>query len=144
MHRIQEPLIKEQALGRDAKAPADTNARAAFPAVVRTGSTEDEVWAVTDPQDGQERSYFPKAALRLSSPIAIRDAIHAGAGAGLMPQTIVADDLAAGHFVNWGLPIEPPVEAWAPHASRRLVSPKVAAFGNLVCSYFPHSARREL
>jgi hypothetical protein len=28
------------------------------------------------------------------------------------------------------------VEAWALHASRRLISPKVTAFVNFVCDYF--------
>ena len=60
-----------------------------------------------------------------------------------MPQTIVADELAAGHPVNWGVSIEPPVQAWALHASRRLVSPKVSAFVNFVYDYFPHNARGE-
>jgi len=121
----------------------ESQERVTFPAVMRTGSTEDGVWVVTDPQDGQERTYFPKVVLRLSSPLSVRDAIRAGAGAGLVPQTIVADDLAAGRLVNWGVSIEPPVEAWALHTSRRLVSPKVATFVNFVYAYFPDSARRE-
>jgi DNA-binding transcriptional LysR family regulator len=118
-------------------------ARVAIPAVMRTGGTENEVWNVTDPQDGDERVFFPKAVLKLSSPLSIRDAVRAGAGAGLVPQTIVADEIAAGRLVNWGLSTEPPVEAWALHASRRLVSPKVSAFVNFVYDYFPNSARRQ-
>jgi DNA-binding transcriptional LysR family regulator len=116
--------------------------RVAIPAVMRTGGTENDVWTVTDPRDGNERVFLPKAVLKLSSPLSIRDAVRAGAGAGLVPQTIVADDLAAGRLVNWGVSIEPPVEAWALHASRRLVSPKVSAFVNFVYDYFPDSARR--
>jgi DNA-binding transcriptional LysR family regulator len=80
--------------------------------------------------------------LRLSSPLSIRDAIRAGAGVGFVPQTIAADDLAAGRLVAWGLSTEPPVEAWALHASRRLVSPKVTAFVDFVCEYFRGGAGR--
>ena len=65
---------------------------------MRTGGTENEVWTVTDPQDGDERVFFPKAVLKLSSPLSIRDAVRAGAGAGLVPQTIIADEIAAGRL----------------------------------------------
>jgi DNA-binding transcriptional LysR family regulator len=119
----------------------DSQQRVAIPAVVRTGGKENEVWTIVDPQDGREREFLPTAVLKLSSPISIRDAVRAGAGAGLVPQSIVADELAAGRLVNWGVSIEPPVEAWALHASRRLVSPKVSAFVNFVYDYFPDSAR---
>lgn len=119
----------------------DRHERVAIPAVMRTGGNENEAWTVMDPQDGHERTFLPKAMLRLSSPLSIRDAVRAGAGAGLVPQTIVADELAAGRLVSWGVSTEPPVEAWVLHASRRLVSPKVSAFVDFVCHYFPDSAR---
>ena len=125
--------------------PRDGNAQARVvsPAVTRTGSTENESWTVTDPVDGQERRYLPKALLKLSSPLSIRDAIRAGAGVGFVPQTIAADDLAAGRLLSWGYSIEPPIEAWVLHASRRLVSPKVSAFVNFVYEYFRVSAGQE-
>ena len=122
---------------------ADGQARVAIPAVMRTDGAENEVWTVTDPQNGHERMFFPRAVLKLSSPLSIRDAVRAGAGAGLVPQSIVADELAAGRLVNWGVSTQPPVEAWALHASRRLVSPKIAAFVNFVYDYFPDGARSE-
>ena len=121
----------------------DGHERVIIPAVMRTGGKDNDVWTVTDPDDGRERAFLPKAVLKLSSPLSIRDAVRAGAGAGLVPQSIVADELAAGRLVNWGVSTEPPVEAWALHASRRLVSPKVSAFVNFVHDYFPDSARRE-
>ena len=112
-----------------------------FAAVMRTGGVDGEVWAVADPDDGVQRLYYPKAVMRLSSPLSIRDAVRAGAGAALMPQTVVADDLAAGSLVSWGLSVRPPIEVWVLHASRRLVSPKVTAFVNFICDYYPDSAR---
>ena len=126
---------------RGTRDDGDSQERVAISAVMRTGGKESEVWTVIDPHDGRERTFLPKAVLKLSSPLSIRDAVRAGAGAGLVPQSIVADDLAAGRLVNWGVSIEPPVEAWALHASRRLVSPKVSAFVNFVHDYFPDSAR---
>jgi DNA-binding transcriptional LysR family regulator len=119
----------------------DGQERVAIAAVMRTDGKDNDVWTVTDPHDRRERAYLAKAVLKLSSPVSIRDAVRAGAGAGLVPQSIVADELAAGRLVNWGVSTAPPVEAWALHASRRLVSPKVSAFVNFVHDYFPDSAR---
>jgi len=122
-------------------AGSDTAASPSFPAVMRTGARDGDVWSVTDPEDGQTRLYYPKAVLRLSSPLSIREAVAAGAGAALVPRTIVADDLAAGRLVSWGVSTQPVIEVWVLHASRRLVSPKVTAFVNFICDYFPDSAR---
>lgn len=119
----------------------DTAPAASFAAVMRTGAIDGEVWSVNDPEDGKPRLYYPKAVLRLSSPLSIRDAVQAGAGAALLPKTVVIDDLASGRLVNWGMSTRPPIEAWAMHASRRLASPKVTAFVNFICDYFPDSAR---
>ena len=74
--------------------------------------------------------------MRLSSPLSIRDAIVAGAGAALVPLAIVAGDVAAGRLVQWAASTRPPVEVWVLHASRRLVSPKVSAFVDFICDYF--------
>lgn len=112
-----------------------------FPAVMRTGTGDSEVWPVVAADGQAPLSYHPKAALRLSSPVSIRDAMLAGAGAALVPLSVVADDLAAGRLVSWGVSTQPVIEVWVLHASRRLVSPKVTAFVNFICDYFPDSAR---
>lgn len=112
-----------------------------FPAVMRTGTGDSEVWSVMAADGQAPLSYHPKAALRLSSPVSIRDAMLAGAGAALVPLSVVADDLAAGRLVSWGVSTQPVIEVWVLHASRRLVSPKVTAFVNFICDYFPDSAR---
>lgn len=111
---------------------------AAFPAVMRTGITDDDAWSIVDARDGATRRYRPQAVLRLSSPLSIRDAIVAGAGAAMVPHAIVADDLAAGRLVQWGASTRPPVEVWVLHASRRLATRKVSAFVDFVCDYFAH------
>ncbi len=71
-------------------------AQSTFAAVMRTGSGDNDVWTITDPDDGSPRLYHPKAVLRLSSPLTIRDAVLAGAGAALVPRTVVDEDLAVG------------------------------------------------
>ena len=67
----------------------------------------------------------------------VRDAVRAGAGAALLPRSMVAEDLAAGRLVEWGAAAERAVEIWVLHTSRRLVSPKVEAFVRFLCAAFP-------
>ena len=107
-----------------------------FPAVMRPGAADDEAWQVVDEQDGRPRLFHPKAVLRLASPLSMRDAVLAGAGAAMIPRTIAVDALASGHLVSWGLSSQPATEIWVLHASHRLASPKVRAFVNFVCDYF--------
>ncbi|KQQ40088.1 LysR family transcriptional regulator [Duganella sp. Leaf126] len=107
-----------------------------FPAVMRTGMVDGETWTIVDAIDGAIRPYRPQAVLRLSSPLSIRDAVVAGAGAAMVPVAIVADELAAGRLVQWGACTRPPVEVWVLHASRRLVSTKVRVFVSFICDYF--------
>lgn len=113
-----------------------------FAAVMRTGSGDNDTWAVIDEEGGQPQLYRPQAVMRMSSPLSIRDAIRAGAGAGLVPYTVVADDLASGRLVSWGTADGPRIEAWVLHASRRLVSPKVTAFVNFICDYFAETSAK--
>jgi DNA-binding transcriptional LysR family regulator len=107
-----------------------------FPAIMRTGMMDGDTWLVVDAQDGATHAYRPQAVLRLSSPLSIRDAILAGAGAAMVPQAIVAADITAGRVVQWGASAQPPVEVWVLHLSRRLVSTKVRAFVDFICDYF--------
>lgn len=113
-----------------------------FPAVMRTGMEDGETWIVVDAANGATRHYRPQAVLRLSSPLSIRDAVVAGAGAALVPVAIVAADVAAGRLVQWGASTRPPIEVWVLHASRRLVSTKVSAFVNFICEYFKPREKR--
>jgi DNA-binding transcriptional LysR family regulator len=112
----------------------------AFPAVMRL--LDAGTWTVVDAQDGTTHSWHPAAVLRLSSPVSIRDAVLAGAGAGLVPLPVAAADLDAGRLVSWGMSTSPPVEAWVLHALRRLASPKVTGLMQFICDDFasPSSA----
>ena len=58
----------------------------------------------------------------------VRDAILAGAGVALVPKMMLAEDIAAGRLVSWGVHDGPKVEIWALQNSRRLSSSKVRAF----------------
>jgi DNA-binding transcriptional LysR family regulator len=113
-----------------------------FPAVLRAGMADNDAWTVVDARDGATRRYRPHAVLRLSSPLSIRDAILAGAGAAMVPLALVAADVAAGRLVQWGAAAQPPVEVWVLHASRRLASTKVRAFVDFICAYFADESRQ--
>ena len=100
-------------------------------AVVLSTAPEAAVWHCSD-----GLNLAPDPVLRLSSLIMVRDAVRAGAGAALLPPSIVRDDLAAGRLVAWGKS-DRTAAMWALHTSRRLVSSKVSAFVQFLCDAFP-------
>lgn len=112
--------------------PADASVKA----VLLTAAPPNALWRLrTERESGV--LLRPEPVLRLSSLIMVRDAAQAGAGAALLPKLLVADDLAAGRLVQWGVQDGPPVEIWALQSSRRLVGAKVRAFLAVMESAFP-------
>ncbi|WP_372822749.1 LysR family transcriptional regulator [Pseudomonas parafulva] len=89
-------------------------------------------------QDGDTLgTVMPDVRLRLSSLIMIRDAVLAGAGAALIPRSLLQRDEQLAKLSIWGRMPDRPIELWALHASRRLVSRKVTAFIDYLCEAFP-------
>lgn len=105
------------------------------PAVVMPTYRDGEVWSVRDRQLNVE----PQPVLRLSSLLTVRDAVVAGAGAAMLPQSIIGRSLEKGELVSWGM-ADYKVELWVLHTSRRLQSPKVRAFVEFICNYYPHGS----
>ena len=101
-------------------------------AVVTPSYRDGDVWSVS----GGQLSIVPQAVLKVSSLLMVRDAIAAGAGAAMLPRSIIGDLLEQGALVSWGSADEE-VELWVLHTSRRLQSPKVRAFVDFMCSQFP-------
>lgn len=95
-----------------------------FPAVVPTSAPAEPLWEI----EGWDAPLAPRPVLRLSSLIMVRDAVRLGAGAAVLPESIVGADLADGRLISWGARIGPPAEIWVLHASRRLTSAKTRAF----------------
>jgi len=112
------------------KASRDKPSR--VPAVVMPSYRDGDVWSVRDGQLNVE----PQPVLRFSSLLMVRDAIAAGAGAAMLPQSIIGDMLANGELVTWGNAGDE-VELWVLHTSRRLQSPKVRAFVEFMCTLYP-------
>jgi DNA-binding transcriptional LysR family regulator len=95
-------------------------------AVGHVAMSTDIVWRITTPEG--ERIVRPHFNLRFSSFLMVRDAVLAGVGLALMPKLLVADDLATGRLVCWGVDAGPKVQIWALQNSRRLSSTRVRAF----------------
>ncbi|MHA6687115.1 LysR family transcriptional regulator [Mesorhizobium sp. A556] len=108
-------------------------------AVLLSNTPADATWRL---RSGQATDIVlkPESVLRLSSLLMVRDAVLAGAGAAMLPRLLVADDVAAGRLILWGIQAGPPVELWALQSSRRLVGAKVRAFLNVVEKAFPERA----
>ncbi len=69
------------------------------PAVVLIAARENDEWAIVD-HPGR-LIFSPKPVLRLGTLTMVRDAVVSGAGAALLPRSLVADDLAKGRLVSW-------------------------------------------
>ena len=104
------------------------------PVVVRTAMPNDDVWHIPGPDGPGIRT---RTVLELPTLPTVRDAVLTGIGAARLPRVLVAEDLAAGRLVSWGLASERVAELWALHSSRRLSSAKVKAFLRFLDSAFP-------
>lgn len=102
------------------------------PAVVMQTYRDGDIWTV----DNGQLIIEPQPVLRLSSLLMVRDAIVAGAGAAMLPQSIIGSQLEKGELVSWGL-ADGETELWILHTSRRLQSPKVRAFVEFMCNQYP-------
>lgn len=105
------------------------------PAVVTPSYRDGDVWSVRNGQFTIE----PRPVLRLSSLLMVRDAIVDGAGAAMLPQSIIGGLLEKGELVSWGIAGDE-VELWVLHTSRRLQSPKVRAFVDFMCKQYPNGS----
>jgi len=132
LHVVAPASLARPPVGTDPQAPVS------IPAVVLTNTPDGTVWHITN--GGQDFTFRPKPVLRVSSLPVVSDAVRAGAGAALLPPSLVAEDLAAGRLVSWGATSGPAVELWVLHTSRRLVSPKVAAFVQFMRSAYSEGA----
>jgi DNA-binding transcriptional LysR family regulator len=108
---------------------------ALVPAVLPSAAPPGTIWQI--PHGERTDRFLAEPVLRLSSLLMVRDAVLAGAGAGLLPRFLVVDDVAAGRLACWGAVADRPVAIWALHPSRRLVSSKVTAFMQTLAEAFP-------
>jgi len=115
--------------------PADGEG-AAVQAVLLSAAPPGTLWRISS---GAEADIVlkPEPILRFSSLLMVRDAVLTGAGAAILPELLVAEDIKAGRLAYWGRHAGPPVEIWALQSSRRLIGAKVRAFLEVVGRAFP-------
>jgi DNA-binding transcriptional LysR family regulator len=106
------------------------------PAVVRIG--EPGLWKILD--GDRQLTFLPDPVLRFSSMAMVRDAVLAGAGAGLLPTYLASEGLANGSLTSWGKVVDHQVEVWVLHTSQKLVSSKVNAFIQFLIAAFPDAS----
>ena len=127
---------------RDLPRPAGDGRGERVVRAVTLSSTRDGIaWRVRNEKNAVV-AYRIDVALRLSTLLMVRDAAVAGAGAALLPELLVADDIRAGRLVCWGIDDRPPVEIWALQPARRLISAKVKAFLDALTQAYPDKVYR--
>jgi DNA-binding transcriptional LysR family regulator len=109
------------------KTDPDSLTRASLPAAALISAPEPVQWKLVLPS-GAGAVLRPEVSLRLSSLLMIRDAVLAGTHAAILPRSIISDELKTNHLTALGRVADRDVELWMLHSSRRLLSPKVAAF----------------
>ena len=83
----------------------------------------------------------PRAVMRLSTLAMVRDAVLEGAGFSMLPDTLVADDIASGELVHFGNLDGVDVDLSIVHLSRRLVSRRLHAFIDMLVETFPQGRK---
>jgi DNA-binding transcriptional LysR family regulator len=119
--------------------PADG---APVPAVVRGPGAGASSWKVITPDGDTHIAIQP--VLQLASLLMVRDAVRAGAGAAMLPVSLVSHDLAAGTLHHWGDIDGAEIALWTLYPSRRLLSSRVAAFLDFIKQAFPNGTPDEL
>ncbi|HEX5792163.1 MAG TPA: LysR substrate-binding domain-containing protein [Rheinheimera sp.] len=115
---------------------------APVPVVVRGFEKQATVWQLMS--ENVTFSIAVTPVLALSSMIMLRDAVRAGAGAGLLPVSLVNQDIQSGKLVCWGEADAAPIELWALYPSRRLLNARVSAFLEHLKAAFPTGEPEEL
>jgi DNA-binding transcriptional LysR family regulator len=104
-----------------------------FPAII-LGEAQLAAWRLTS--GGRTRTMLPRETMRLSSMALIYDAVREGAGAAMMPASLIRDDLASGALTAWGEVDGRSIEVWALYPPQRHVSGKVSAFVGMLVDHF--------
>lgn len=116
-------------------ASTDRTVPKSIPAVAMSKGPDTDIWQVE--MDGNSTALIPDYRLRLPSFSMVHAAVCAGAGAALLPRSLVRSDIAAGRLSLWGVYTQRTIDVWVLHNSRRLVSRKVSTFVDFIVESFP-------
>jgi len=98
------------------------------PAVVIGKRPDEKIWMLESEGDQGHLRIKPRPVVHSSSVALVRDAVIAGAGVGMLPEWMIADQLRTGRLVSWGKVAGRRADLWVLYPSRRLQSAKVSAF----------------
>jgi DNA-binding transcriptional LysR family regulator len=104
------------------------------PAVLLLGMPEDAPWNLI--HAGGVMTLRTRPVLRLSSMTMVLDAALDGAGAAMMPRSLIKADADAGRLLVWGTASQRSIEVWALYPPHRHVSRKVSAFIRMLTEQF--------
>ena len=104
------------------------------PVVILLGTPDEAPWNLA--HTGGVTALRIRPALRLSSMAMVHDAALDGAGAAMMPRSLVQADLDAGRLILWGRAARRSIEVWALYPPHRHVSRKVSAFIGMLTDQF--------
>jgi len=125
---VAAPSLKRPTMAMGDKAPC-------VPAIAYANKYDGGLWRY---QDGDTLNCVtPEVRIQMSSLIMMRDAVLAGAGAALLPRSLVQTAIVRNDLAVWGRMLDRPIELWVLHNARRLVSTKVTAFVDYLCDAFP-------
>jgi DNA-binding transcriptional LysR family regulator len=106
-------------------------------AVVLSATGSQSAWTVLCSEG--ELTVIPRQILRCSSMMLVYEAVLAGAGAALLPASLIQEDLAKGRLKAWGTVPNRDIEVWVLHAPAHLTSPRIRAFVDLLVDEFQKS-----
>ncbi|MBC3765823.1 LysR family transcriptional regulator [Neptunicella marina] len=112
------------------------------PVIVRSSTKKTDSWDFIT--DGVSKRISVTPVLRLSSMIMIHDAVCAGAGAALLPLSLVDKDIKSGKLNLWGESDTNKIGLWTLYPSRRLLNARVSAFLEHLKQAFPLGTPQEL
>ena len=115
--------------------PGKLGGTARLPLVGR--SHQEKNLQLTVLHDGRKITIETETVLQLSSQLMIRDAVLAGAGAGVLPPSLIRQELERGLLHEIGSLTGVEVEIWLLYSSRRHVSSRLRAFSDLLLETFP-------
>lgn len=104
------------------------------PTVMLLAATDERTWKLAYLKGSLTLTVKPM--LRLSSMAMVHDAVLCGAGAAMMPRSLVQLDLVSGRLVEWGRAADRKIEVWALYPPNRHISKKVSAFVKMLTEQF--------
>jgi DNA-binding transcriptional LysR family regulator len=111
-----------------------------FPAILLPAAGEDTEWQIVD--KGLSMMLHAREVLRVSSMAMVLDAVLEGAGAAMVPASLIRTHVAESRLANWGDVAGRTTEVWALYPPQRHIAAKISAFITLLTEHFQDASPR--